>query len=106
MPRELIAIAPRQPVLREYEDGPVPADSVRVQVEFGAPKRGTELTAYYGYNNPSFPLRLGNMCVGKIIEIGDEVEGFKIGERVSQSRTSQGDTHMATQNVSSRCLIR
>ena len=37
MPKELVAIAPRQPVLREYEDGPVPADSVRVQVEFGAP---------------------------------------------------------------------
>ena len=71
------------PILREYEDGPVPADSVRVQVEFGAPKRGTELTAYYGYNNPNFPLGLGNMCVGKIIEIGDEVEGFEIGERVT-----------------------
>ncbi len=83
MPKELVAVAPRQPVLREYEDGPVPADSVRVQVEFGAPKRGTELTAYYGYNNPSFPLRLGNMCVGKIVEIGDDVEGFEIGERVT-----------------------
>ena len=38
MPRELVAVAPRQPVLREYEDGPVPADSVRIQVEFGAPQ--------------------------------------------------------------------
>ena len=70
MPKELVAVAPRQPVLREYEDRPVPAGSVRVQVEFGAPKRGTELTAYYGYNNPNFPLGLGNMCVGRIVEIG------------------------------------
>ena len=83
MPKELIAVAPRQPVLREYEDGPVPADHVRVQVEFGAPKRGTELTAYYGYNGANFPQGLGNMCVGKIIEIGEDVEGFEIGERVT-----------------------
>ena len=83
MPKELIAIAPRQPVLRAYEDGPVPADHVRVQVEFGAPKRGTELTAYYGYNGANFPQGLGNMCVGKVVEIGDDVEGFEIGERVT-----------------------
>ena len=83
MPRELVAVALRQPALREYEDGPVPADSVRVQVEFGSPKRGTELTAYYGYHGTTFPMGLGNMCVGKIIEIGGDVEGFDIGERVT-----------------------
>ena len=83
MPMELVAVALRQPVLREYEDGPVPADSVRVKVEFGAPKRGTELTAYYGYDGETFPMGLGNMCVGKVIEIGEEVEGFAIGERVA-----------------------
>ena len=83
MPRELVAVAPGQPVLREYEDGPVPADSVRVQVEFGSPKRGTELTAYYAHDGETFPMGLGNMYVGKIIEIGEEVEGYEIGERVS-----------------------
>ncbi len=83
MPKELVAIAPREPVLQTYEEESVPAESVRVQVEFGAPKRGTELTAYYGYNTPRFPLRLGNMCVGHIVEIGEKVEGFRIGERVA-----------------------
>ncbi len=83
MPKELVAIAPRQPILREYEDGPVPADSVRVQIEFGAPKRGTEMTLYYGFRGAGFPHGLGNMCVGKIIEIGGNVEGFEIGERVA-----------------------
>lgn len=83
MPKELIAVAPREPVLREYEDGPVPADSVRVQVEFGAPKRGTEMTMYYGFRGAGFPHGLGNMCVGKIIEIGDGVENCEIGERVA-----------------------
>ena len=83
MPKELVAVAPRRPVLREYEEGPLSADSVRVHVEFGAPKRGTELTAYYGYNNARFPLGLGNMCFGRVVEVGDEVEGFTIGERVA-----------------------
>ena len=83
MPKELVAIAPRQPVLRDYEDGPLPADSVRVQVEFGAPKRGTEMTMYYGLRGAGFPQGLGNMCVGKVSEIGSEVEGVEIGERVA-----------------------
>ncbi|RKU35983.1 alcohol dehydrogenase [Candidatus Poribacteria bacterium] len=83
MPKELVAIASRQPVLRDYEDGPLPADSVRVQVEFGAPKRGTEMTMYYGLRGAGFPQGLGNMCVGKVSEIGSEVEGVEIGERVA-----------------------
>ena len=83
MPKELVAIAPRQPVLRDYEDGPLPADSVRVQVEFGSPKRGTEMTMYYGLRGAGFPQGLGNMCVGKVSEIGSEVEGVEIGERVA-----------------------
>lgn len=83
MPKELVAIAPRQPVLRDYEDSPLPADSVRVQVEFGAPKRGTEMTMYYGLRGAGFPQGLGNMCVGKVSEIGSEVEGVEIGERVA-----------------------
>ncbi len=83
MPKELVAIAPRQPVLRDYEDGPLPADSVRVRVEFGAPKRGTEMTMYYGLRGAGFPQGLGNMCVGKVSEIGSEVEGVEIGERVA-----------------------
>ena len=83
MPKELVAIAPRQPVLRDYEDGLLPADSVRVRVEFGAPKRGTEMTMYYGLRGAGFPQGLGNMCVGKVSEIGSEVEGVEIGERVA-----------------------
>lgn len=83
MPKELVAIAPREPVLREYEDGPVQEGHVRVQIEFGAPKRGTEMTMYYGLRGARFPQGLGNMCVGKIIEIGDGVENCEIGERVA-----------------------
>ena len=70
MPRELVALDVRKPALREYEDGPVPEGRVRVKVEFGSPKRGTELTMYRGDRMPGFPMGLGNMCVGRIAEIG------------------------------------
>ena len=81
--KELIAIAPRKPILQDYEDGPISDEQVRVKVEFGAPKRGSELTGYHAVRGSSFPMGLGNMCVGRIIEIGDGVEGFSIGDRVA-----------------------
>ena len=81
--KELIAIAPRKPVLQDYEDSPISDGQVRVKVEFGAPKRGSELTGYHAVRGSSFPMGLGNMCVGRIIEIGDGVEGFSIGDRVA-----------------------
>lgn len=83
MPRELAATAPRQPILREYEDGPVREGHVRVNVEFGAPKHGTEMTMYRGYRGARFPMGLGNICVGRVSEIGAGVEGIEIGERLA-----------------------
>jgi len=83
MPKELVAVGVQEPVLRDYEDGPVPEDRVRVKVEFGSPKRGTELTIYHGNRGARFPMGLGNMCVGRIVEIGEGVEGFSMGDRVA-----------------------
>lgn len=83
MPRELVAIDVRKPVLREYEDGPVPEGHVRVKVEFGAPKRGSELTMYRGDRMPGFPMGLGNICIGKISHIGEGVEDCSVGDRVA-----------------------
>ncbi|MBD3180675.1 zinc-binding dehydrogenase [Candidatus Poribacteria bacterium] len=83
MPKELVALDIRKPALREYEYGPIPAGSVRVKVEFGSPKRGTELTMYRGDRKAGFPMGLGNMCVGKIIEIGEDVENFSVGDQVA-----------------------
>ena len=83
MPRELVAIDVRKPVIREYEDKPIPEKHIRIKTEFGSPKRGTELTLYHGERGARFPMGLGNMCVGKIIEIGKGVDGFSIGDRVS-----------------------
>ena len=92
MPKELVAVAVQQPVLREYEDDPLPEGYIRVKVEFGAPKRGTELTLYHGLRGVTFPVRLGNMCVGRVVEIGAGVEGFSIGDRVA-GRGHLRETH-------------
>ncbi|MCC6442854.1 MAG: hypothetical protein IT210_05280 [Armatimonadetes bacterium] len=55
MPRELVAIAPRQPVIREYDDPPLKENRVRIRSEFSTPKRGTELGIYRGVS--AFSLR-------------------------------------------------
>ncbi|MCZ6680368.1 MAG: zinc-binding dehydrogenase [Candidatus Poribacteria bacterium] len=101
MPRELVAIAPRQPVLREYEESLLNPGEVRLRSFFSAPKHGTELRGYRGdtkdhtapfdperrlhvgpAGTPKFPVRLGNMAVGEVIEVGEGVTGFQIGDRV------------------------
>ena len=38
MPKELIAVAAREPVFRDYQDEPVPEGHIRVKSEFGSPK--------------------------------------------------------------------
>jgi threonine dehydrogenase-like Zn-dependent dehydrogenase len=103
MPRELVAIAPREPVIREYEDAPLGARQIRIKTEFASPKHGTELVAYRNdpvANRPydrawggvmphsvevgleNFPLPLGNMAVGAVAETGSKVTRFRVGDRV------------------------
>ena len=103
MPRELVAIAPHQPVLREYEDPPLTGDQIRLRTEFAAPKHGTELALYRGTSPftrgewrddlalfvpkgtpeaPHFPMHLGNMGVGVVAEIGPEATRWQPGDRL------------------------
>ncbi len=102
MPRELVAVGPRQPVIREYEEPPLGANEVRVVTEFSAPKHGTESGSYRGTSpfsgrrydpeleifvphegeHQGFPVWLGNMSVGRVTETGPEVQRFGVGDRV------------------------
>jgi len=102
MPRELVAIAPRQPVIREYKEPRLGPDQVRIVSEFSAPKHGTEIGMYRDtspltarrYDDemqlfregenlpPRFPRPLGNMSIGAITEAGSAVKRFKAGDRV------------------------
>jgi len=51
MPRELIALEPRKPVLREYEEPGLRLRQIRIRTEFASPKHGTEMVGYR--NEPS-----------------------------------------------------
>ncbi|MGH2460661.1 MAG: zinc-binding dehydrogenase [Chloroflexota bacterium] len=103
MPRELIAVAARTPLIREYADEPLGPDEIRVRTEFGAPKHGTELHMYRGDSpfgdshwdaeqriflaGPSpqagFPRPLGNIAAGTVVEVGEGVKGVRVGDRVA-----------------------
>ncbi|WP_426449066.1 zinc-binding dehydrogenase [Siccibacter colletis] len=104
--KKLIATAPRVAALVEYEDRPVAAGEVKIQVRFGAPKHGTEVVDFRAASpfideefNSEWQLfrprpegtargiefgkfQLGNMVVGDIVEVGRDVTEYRIGERV------------------------
>jgi len=105
MPRELVAIAPRKLVLREYKERPLKPNEVRIKSLLSAEKHGTNLLIYRGVTpfhekefnkemgifiplkegrKPSakYPVLLGNMTVGIVTEIGSEVKSLKVGDRV------------------------
>ena len=102
--KELVALEPRKPFLREYTDRPLEEDEIRAVVDFAAPKHGTELSHYRGVdpfqNNyfdeewqlfcpdeeaqkKPFCMSPGNMWVGKISEMGSKVTGFQMGQRIA-----------------------
>lgn len=105
MPFELVAVGPRQPVVREYEAKQPGPGEVLVRSLLAAEKHGTNLLFYRG-ESPMTEKRfdgehglfmpidspqpqawggampLGNMTVGTVQQVGPEVEGFSIGQRV------------------------
>ncbi len=103
MPLELVAVAPRTPELRPYEEPGLGPRQIRIGTEFASPKHGTELVGYrddpasrrpyhqgWGAVLPppeaeagqGFPRPLGNMAVGVVTEVGAEAMRFRVGERV------------------------
>lgn len=100
MPLELIAPAKEQVAFQEYESPLLQPKQVRVKSLFGAAKHGTEMALYKGYASPRgrydsdyklfigetegvrYPVGLGNICVGQVIEVGGEVTRLQVGERV------------------------
>lgn len=102
MARELVALAPREPIIREYTEPRLAPGLVRIQTEFGAPKHGTEMGLYrneapgsqhyydaawqcfFPREKPGalFPMALGNMCVGTVTAVGEGVTTVTVGDRV------------------------
>lgn len=100
---ELIAVGPREPALRAYEERAPGPGEVRIRSRLAAEKHGTNLMGYRGESPLSekafdgrwglfmpleagrgtqFPMRLGNMAVGIVEEVGSEVQGLRVGDRV------------------------
>jgi threonine dehydrogenase-like Zn-dependent dehydrogenase len=106
MPKQLVATAPRKAELLNYEETTLTAGQVRVKVEFASPKHGSELADFRGekdymedvydsewqifkprltdeiIESPFGRWNIGNQWVGRIIELGPEVAGYAIGERL------------------------
>jgi NADPH:quinone reductase-like Zn-dependent oxidoreductase len=106
MPRKLVAVAPRKAALVDYEEPTAGRTQVKVRVEYASPKHGTEVSLFRGDDpfvadlfdedwrlflqrepgsqeaeNGEDPA-LGNQWVGVIVEKGDDVARFRVGDRV------------------------
>ena len=100
MPRALIAPAAEQVAFQECESLPLAEGQVRVKSLYAAAKHGTEMSQFKGYAGPrgrydserrifdyqgegvQYPVPLGNMGVGEVVELGPNVTQLKEGDRV------------------------
>lgn len=116
MLRELITPGPGELAFRTYARAELPPDQVRVRSLYGAAKHGTEMAAYKGYANArggydreyqlflpggqtfNYPVRLGNICVGEVIETGADVTELRVGDRVFNYGAFR-EEHVWPQNV-------
>lgn len=101
MPRELIAVAPREPLFRDYDVDPPGPGEARVRSTMTTISHGTEMSLYRGTapfatqafdlelrafvpreQGTIYPMRLGTEYVGEVIEIGADVEEVAVGDLV------------------------
>ncbi len=100
MPRALIAPAAEQVSFQEYASPPLARGQVRVKSLYAAAKHGTEMSLFKGYAGPrgrfdseqrvfdyrgegiQYPVPLGNMGVGEVVELGPGVTQLKEGDRI------------------------
>ena len=107
MPREIQSNAPGSLVTASYEDGPLLPGEIRVRADYAAPKHGTEThgwsdaadkaPVYYDARShcflPQTPemvergkgrvFRPGNMWVGRVVEVGEGVREYRVGDRLA-----------------------
>jgi threonine dehydrogenase-like Zn-dependent dehydrogenase len=106
MPKKLVAVAPRRAALVDYDEPAVGPNQVKVRVEYASPKHGSEVGIFRG-EDPFLAdlfdedwrlflerkdkvhetengegLALGNQWVGVIMERGNGVGRFHVGDRV------------------------
>lgn len=62
------------------------ANEIKIKVEY-AGICGTDIHTYEGHYNVKFPVILGHEFSGQVVEIGSNVNHFKIGDRVTSETT-------------------
>ncbi len=102
MPTEFVLTGPRQIEFRDYEEPPLQSGEVRVQTIISGIKHGTEMNLYRGTTPflkqdfdmecrlflpreeafPFYPCSLGSWATAEVIEVGEGVTDFRIGDRV------------------------
>ena len=101
MPKKLMFVNQEKLAWQTYEEKALSDGQVRIRVEFGAAKHGTEMAFYKGhaiergvfdqeyrlFRNPTemtsvYPMPAGNMVVGFIEEVGSTVTRVSVGNRV------------------------
>jgi len=107
MPKQLVAVAPRKAALVDYEEPAIGRNQIRVRVEYASPKHGSEVGVFRGEDpfvadlfdedwrlflarkkeavrdaRNGHGLVLGNQWVRVVVEKGDGVVRFSVGDRV------------------------
>lgn len=101
MPREFVLVAPRQIEFQDYAEPPLGPGEVRVRSIVSGIKHGTEMALYSGTTPfltqrfdlecrlflPAeepvlYPHHLGSWLAGEVVEVGEGVTRFQVGDRV------------------------
>jgi threonine dehydrogenase-like Zn-dependent dehydrogenase len=106
MPKKLVAVAPGKAALVDYEEASVGRNQVKVRVDYASPKHGTEVSLFRGEDpfvadlfdedwrlfleresggreiENGESLALGNQWVGTVVQKGDDVGRYRVGDRL------------------------
>jgi threonine dehydrogenase-like Zn-dependent dehydrogenase len=106
MPKQLVAVAPRKAALVDYDEPEIGRNQIRVRVEYASPKHGSEIGVFRGEDpfaadlfdedwrlfvarkgaagdtRDGDGLVLGNQWVGIVVEKGEGVRRFTVGDRL------------------------
>lgn len=101
VPKRLVCVAKERLEWQEYQDEPLQGAQVRIRTEYAAAKHGTEMALYKGYAQargvfdreymlfrqpeeprPAYPVGVGNMVVGPVVQIGLMVRELEVGDMV------------------------
>lgn len=106
MPVRLIFTAHRQVTYESFDSLPVGPHQARVRVISSLMSTGTENICFNGQyatgshwdNWVKFPFKPGYLCVGEIVELGAEVNGWMLGDRVG-IRMQHASEHVVDERV-------